>query len=42
MDFAERVKVSDDIVWVGADDTDLEIFESQYPVEGISYSLEYA
>ena len=38
MDFAERVKVSDDIVWVGADDTDLEIFESQYPVEGISYN----
>ena len=38
MDFAERVKVSDDIVWVGADDADLEIFESQYPVEGISYN----
>ncbi len=38
MDFAERVKVSDDIIWVGADDAGLEIFESQYPVEGISYN----
>ncbi|MBR3575614.1 MAG: FprA family A-type flavoprotein, partial [Lachnospiraceae bacterium] len=38
MDFTERVKVSDDIVWVGADDAELEIFESQYPVRGISYN----
>ncbi len=38
MDFTERVKVSDDIVWVGADDAGLEIFESQYPVRGISYN----
>ncbi|MBP3753765.1 MAG: FprA family A-type flavoprotein [Lachnospiraceae bacterium] len=34
----DRVKVSDDIVFVGADDPELEIFESQYPVEGISYN----
>ena len=38
MSYLDRVKVSDDIVFVGADDPELEIFESQYPVEGISYN----
>ncbi len=38
MSYADRVTVSDDIVFVGADDPELEIFESQYPVEGISYN----
>ncbi len=38
MSYLDRVKVSDDIVFVGADDPKLEIFESQYPVEGISYN----
>ena len=38
MSFDERVRVSNDIIFVGADDPDLEIFESQYPVEGISYN----
>ncbi|MCR5236206.1 MAG: FprA family A-type flavoprotein [Lachnospiraceae bacterium] len=34
----ERMKISDDIRYVGFDDTELEIFESQYPTEGISYN----
>ncbi|MBO4909623.1 MAG: FprA family A-type flavoprotein [Lachnospiraceae bacterium] len=38
MSFDERVRVSNDIIFVGADDPNLEIFESQYPVEGISYN----
>ena len=33
-----RVEISDDIIFVGADDPELEIFESQYPTEGISYN----
>lgn len=36
--YKERVRVSDDIVFIGADDPELEIFESQYPTEGISYN----
>lgn len=38
MSYADRVKVSDSIVFAGADDPELEVFESQYPVEGISYN----
>mgnify|MGYP002625028047 CR=1 FL=1 len=38
MDFFERVKISENIKFIGADDKDLEIFESQYPTEGISYN----
>ncbi len=34
----KRVEISDDIVYVGADDPGLEKFESQYPTEGISYN----
>lgn len=34
----ERMTISDDIRYVGFDDTELEIFESQYPTEGISYN----
>ncbi len=34
----KRVEISDDIVFVGADDPGLEKFESQYPTEGISYN----
>lgn len=34
----ERMKISDSIKYVGFDDTELEIFESQYPTEGISYN----
>ncbi len=33
-----RVEISNDIIFVGADDPELEIFESQYPTEGISYN----
>ncbi len=33
-----RVEISDDIIFVGADDPELETFESQYPTEGISYN----
>ena len=33
-----RTAISDDIKYAGFDDTELEIFESQYPVEGISYN----
>jgi len=36
--YKERVRVSDDIVFIGADDPELEFFESQYPTEGISYN----
>ena len=38
MSWKDRVFVSDDIRFIGADDPELEIFESQYPVEGISYN----
>ncbi len=38
MSYTGRVKVSDSIVFAGADDPELEVFESQYPVEGISYN----
>ena len=34
----ERMAISDSIRYVGFDDTELEIFESQYPTEGISYN----
>ena len=34
----ERMVISDSIRYVGFDDTELEIFESQYPTEGISYN----
>lgn len=34
----KRVEISDDIIYVGADDPELEQFESQYPTEGISYN----
>lgn len=34
----KRVEISDDIIYVGADDPELEKFESQYPTEGISYN----
>lgn len=34
----ERMIISDSIRYVGFDDTELEIFESQYPTEGISYN----
>ena len=34
----ERMAISDSIIYVGFDDTELEIFESQYPTEGISYN----
>ena len=34
----ERMKISDSIRYVGFDDTELEIFESQYPTGGISYN----
>ncbi|MBO4374434.1 MAG: FprA family A-type flavoprotein [Lachnospiraceae bacterium] len=34
----QRTKISDDIRYAGFDDTELEIFESQFPVEGISYN----
>ena len=33
-----RVFISDDIRFTGADDPELEKFESQYPTEGISYN----
>ncbi|MBR1876608.1 MAG: FprA family A-type flavoprotein [Lachnospiraceae bacterium] len=33
-----RVFISDDIRFIGADDPELEKFESQYPTEGISYN----
>ena len=38
MSWKDRVFVSDDIRFIGADDPRLEIFERQYPVEGISYN----
>ena len=38
MDFLERVKISENVKFIGVDDKDLEIFESQYPTEGISYN----
>ena len=34
----ERMAISDSIKYVGFDDTELNIFESQYPTEGISYN----
>ena len=34
----ERMAISDSIKYVGFDDTELTIFESQYPTEGISYN----
>ncbi|MBO5551577.1 MAG: FprA family A-type flavoprotein, partial [Lachnospiraceae bacterium] len=34
----ERTMISEGIRYVGFDDTELEIFESQYPTEGISYN----
>ena len=34
----ERMRISDGIRYVGYDDAELEIFESQYPTEGISYN----
>ena len=34
----ERTRISDEIRYAGFDDTGLEIFESQYPTEGISYN----
>ena len=33
-----RTFISDDIRYAGFDDTELKVFESQYPVEGISYN----
>ena len=33
-----KINISDDIKYIGFDDKDLTIFESQYPVEGISYN----
>ena len=38
MNIYDRVTVSDTIKFVGVDDPELEIFESQYPTEGISYN----
>ena len=38
MSIYDRVAVSDTIKFVGVDDPELEIFESQYPTEGISYN----
>ncbi len=38
MNILDRVQVTDTIKFVGADDPELEIFESQYPTEGISYN----
>ncbi len=38
MDILERVKISENVKFIGVDDKDLEIFESQYPTEGISYN----
>ena len=38
MSIYDRVSISDTIKFVGADDPELEIFESQYPTEGISYN----
>ncbi len=38
MNINDRVQISDSIKFVGADDPELEIFESQYPTEGISYN----
>lgn len=34
----ERMAISDSIKYVGFDDAELEVFESQYPTEGISYN----
>lgn len=34
----KRTEISDSIKYAGFDDTELRIFESQYPVEGISYN----
>ena len=34
----ERMAISDAIRYVGFDDEELSVFESQYPVEGISYN----
>ncbi|MCR5747763.1 MAG: MBL fold metallo-hydrolase, partial [Lachnospiraceae bacterium] len=38
MDIGERVSISESIRYIGADDRELEKFESQYPTEGISYN----
>lgn len=38
MSWKDRVAISEDIRFIGADDTELEIFESQYPAHGISYN----
>ncbi len=37
-DILKRVEISDAIRFIGADDPELELFESQYPTEGISYN----
>lgn len=38
MDISKKMKVTDTILYTGADDPELTIFESQYPVEGVSYN----
>ncbi|MBQ7558458.1 MAG: MBL fold metallo-hydrolase, partial [Lachnospiraceae bacterium] len=38
MDISKKMKVTDTILYAGADDPELTIFESQYPVEGVSYN----
>ncbi|MCR4792670.1 MAG: FprA family A-type flavoprotein [Lachnospiraceae bacterium] len=38
MSWTDRVAVTENIRFIGADDPELTVFEGQYPVEGISYN----